>query len=147
AAALRSYRLYEGSNAMVDRFVELLRTKLSDLWNELPELRLDIEENVIRWNGTSVLAAAAAGSDLPFLFYRDGIREISLRPGVEDEEVVRVLSVLARAPSAGQEEDDLITLLWQEDLTRLRYRAVELGVEAVELPGGDGASASVPIDP
>ncbi len=146
AAALRSYRLYEGSNAMVDRFVGLLRTKLSDLWNDLPELRLDIEESAIRWKGTSVFATTDVGSDLPFLFYRDGIREVTLLPGVEDVEVERVLSVLARAPSARQEEDDLITLLWQEDLTRLRYRAVELGVEGVDLPRGDGASASQPID-
>src|SRR5690606_33287903 len=55
------------------------------------------------------------------------------------------LGVLARAPSVREEEDDLITLLWQEDLTRLRYRAVELGAEGIELADGE-SSEPRPID-
>jgi hypothetical protein len=47
AAAIRSYRLYERSNPMVERFVTALRQKMEVLWNDLPYLRLRIEEHAI----------------------------------------------------------------------------------------------------
>lgn len=139
AAAVRSYRLYEGSNPMVDRFVATLRQKMALLWEQLPALRLGIEESAVRWNGSVVLSSGESGSDLPFVFYKDGIRELTLLPGFEEEEVLALLAVLARAPSVREEEDDLITLLWQEDLAHLQYRAVEPGVEGIELASGEVA--------
>src|SRR5690606_13240172 len=54
AAALRSYRLYEGNNPMLDRFVLALRQKLGGLWAELPDLRLDVEEDRLLWQGHEV---------------------------------------------------------------------------------------------
>jgi hypothetical protein len=137
-AALRSFRLYQGGNPMLDRFVDGLRQRLAKLWESLPLLQLRIEEDRILWEGDTVFLATEPTSDLPFLLYKDGIRELTLLPAVEEEEIERVLAVLARAPSLKQEHDDLTTLLWQEDFARLRYRAVEVGAESVDLPGGEG---------
>ncbi|MEX2582230.1 MAG: hypothetical protein WD766_03105, partial [Gemmatimonadota bacterium] len=146
SSAVRSYRLYEGNNPMLDRFVTTFQQKVAALWEDLPLLRLGIEEDHIVWEGRNVFPSGDAGSDLPFLLYKDGIRELTLLPGFEEEEALAVLGVLARAPSIQKDEDDLITLLWQEDLTKLRYHAVESGSEgvAVGVAGGESPKA---IDP
>jgi HEAT repeat protein len=145
-AALRSYRLYEGSNPMVDRFVAVLREKMTALWTHLPYLRLQIEEHRIRWEDRPVYPIGDSGKELPFLFYTDGIRELTFLPGFEEAELMSLLGVLARAPAVREEEDDLITLLWQEELTRLRYRAVEASLDGVELESGTSSGPSA-IDP
>lgn len=146
AAALRSYRLYEEGNPMRERFIATLREKLGGLWDDLPLLRLEIGEGSIRWEDRTVYPAGTA-ADLPFLIYKDGIRELTMLPGFEEREVLSFLGVLARAPSVRTDEDDLTTLLWQEDLTRLRYRAVETG-DGEAVPGeGGGPGAAAPIDP
>lgn len=143
AAALRSYRLYEGGNPMLEKFITNLQQRLAGLWQELPQLRLDIEEDRIIWEGQIVFPTGESSSDLPFLFYKDGIRELTLLPGFEAE-VPALLRVLARAPSLKGDEDDLITLLWQEDMANLRYQAVEAGAEGVEgIAAGQPSPGSV----
>jgi hypothetical protein len=146
-SALRSYRLYQGAGPTLDRFVETFRDRAGRLWEEVPALRLGIEEDRILWNGSPVLFSGEAGADLPFLFYKDGIRELTLLPGFEAEEVVSLLRVLSRAPTIRREEDDLITLLWQEDFAFLRYELVEPGSEGKEpIPAGAAAVAER-VDP
>ncbi len=146
AAALRSYKLYERSNPMVDRFVAVLRQKLAELWDRTPQLRLQIEEDSIRWEGRIVYPTGDAGGELPFTFFKDGIRELTILPGFEEVEVLSLLNVLARAPVIREEEDDLITLLWHEDLDKLRYRSVEANSDGVELFSGS-PDAAAEVDP
>ena len=133
AAALRGHRLYESGSPMRERFVETFRQKLAALWGDLPELSLAIEEDRILWEGESIFPTGGASSDLPFLFYKDGVRSVSLRPGFEESEFEVLLRLLARATRLREDEDDLLTLLWQEDLAYLSYETVEV------LPEGAGA--------
>ena len=92
AAALRSFRLYEGSNPMVDRFLGALQQKLGSLWQEVPVLRLDLEEDGMLWEGQRVFPTGEAGPELAFLFYQDGVREITILPGFEEQEVIALVA-------------------------------------------------------
>ncbi|HSR42041.1 MAG TPA: HEAT repeat domain-containing protein, partial [Longimicrobiales bacterium] len=67
-------------------------------------------------------------------FYKDGVREVTLLPGIEDGELTRLLSVLQRARQLRVEGDDLLTILWEEQLQFLRYEYVDLLAESVDLP-------------
>lgn len=146
SAALRGFRLYEAQNPMRERFIGTLREKLRTLWEELPELRLQIEEKVITWEGHAISSGGESGPALPFLFYKDGIREITLLPGFEGDEVEPFLAVLTSAAGARSDEDDLVTLLWQEEFGRLRYRVVEPIVFGEE-EARSSTQASRTIDP
>lgn len=143
STALRNFRLYGGQQGMLDRFVAATRAKLQETWEILPLVRLDIDEQVIRWEGQAVYPAGGESGDLPFLFFKDGIRVLTLLPGFEDE-VTDFLAVLGRAPQLREEEDDLVTLLWEADLSRLRYDCVEVTGDEIELSVG-ALSASEPV--
>jgi HEAT repeat protein len=64
---------------------------------------------------------------IPWLFYKDGIRELVFRTGFEEGELLLLLSLMQRARLASAEDDDLLTLLWEHDFSFLQYKYVELG--------------------
>jgi hypothetical protein len=145
SSTLRSYRLYAGNGPALERFVQALRQKFVAAWEHLPMLRLSVAESSLQWEGERVYPTGDSGGELAFLFYKDGIREITFRPGVENE-LERLLSVLGRAPQLREDEDDLITLLWHEDLTSFQYQYVDVTPEGAE-PDPAGRSTAKRLDP
>ncbi len=141
--AVRTYQLYEGSGPALDRFLASLDTKLDALWTELPLLQLEVEEHQIRWSNETVFLPTERSDDLPFLLFRDGIRELTFLPGLDHDELLSFVSVLAGANRIRSEDDDLLTLLWELELPNLRYRYVDLLAEGVELPKGGADAAPV----
>ena len=98
-------------------------------------------ESEVKWEGETVLEETTRGSDsLPWLFYKDGVREMRMLRGFETEELDKLLGILQRVRKASPDEDDLLTMLWQGDFVFLRYRYVDLSVEA-SVPLADGGEA------
>jgi HEAT repeat protein len=145
SSTLRSYRLYAGNGPALERFVHALRQKFIAAWEHLPMVRLTVDESTLSWEGERVYPTGDSGGELAFLFYKDGIREITFRPGVENE-LERLLSVLGRAPQLREDEDDLITLLWHEDLTSFQYQYVDVTPEGAE-PERAAPSVARQVDP
>ena len=143
--ALRTHQLYDGSGPVVERVVDALRDQLAHLWKQLPVLALRVEEHEILWDGAPVYRAEKRTDDLAFPFYRDGIRELILLPGFEGDDLLAFLGMLARVRRLREEEDDLLTLLWELDLTHLRYRYVDAALHAPD-PGEAGFSSPPAID-
>jgi hypothetical protein len=144
STAMRSFRLYGGESPMLGRFIDALRARLVALFEHVPVVRLHINEEEIHWEGHVVYPSGGESSDLAFLFYKDGVREITLLSGFEDE-VEDFLSLLSKTPNLREEEDDLVTLLWQADFEGLRYEYVEPGEEGINPPGFNGG-APEPVD-
>jgi hypothetical protein len=139
--ALRAYQLYDENNPVYQRFVQSLREAFSILWKELDHLKVHVGEDVLTFGQAEIYRAANRSDSLAFLFYKDGIREITFKPGIEEGETPRLLSVLQRARQARSEGDDLLTILWEEDLEHFDYQYVDLLAEGVEMPeAGPGHS-------
>ncbi len=67
---------------------------------------------------------AAALDPLPFLFYRDGIRRMTIQPQVTRAELGVLLEALKIVGGGPMSNDDLVTLLWQANLTRIQVDSV-----------------------
>lgn len=134
AKAFRAYQLYDENNPVRQRFVETLRQAFQGLWGETERLTLVVEEDRILLAGQEVYRSENRGDSLAFLFFKDGVREISFLPGLEGEEMVRFLGVLQRARKLLPEGDDLLTVLWEEDLQFFKYQYVDFLAEGVALP-------------
>ena len=132
--ALRAYQLYDENNPVYQRFVTSLRDSFKELWNETDELRVQVEEFRILWYDEVVYENTTRSESLAFLFFKDGVREIGFLPGIEEQELERLLRVLQRARNLRPEGEDLLTILWDEDLSAFEYRYVDLLAEGVELP-------------
>lgn len=128
----RAHQLYLSNNPVLIGAIEALRAAFLPVWQKVDELALTFTESEIKWLGRAVLTESTRSADsLPWTFFKDGVREIKLMAGFEQEELVKLLDILQRLRKAAPDEDDLLTILWQSDFAKLQYRYVDLGAEPV----------------
>jgi hypothetical protein len=128
AKAVRAHQLYLPNNPMHARAMDAVRNALDVIWKEASELRVTVTEGQLKWCERVILEEADRNSDsIPWLFYKDGIRELELRAGFEESELLILLTLMQRARLASTEDDDLLTLLWEHDFAYMQYKYVELG--------------------
>lgn len=141
--AARAQQLYLPNNPIYRGASDALRAGFAPIWKETDELPLTILETEIRWYD-AVVAGEAGGSksadNLAWLFYKDGVREITLTKGFEEGEAGRLLQLIQRARKANADEDDLVTMLWEADFAHLKYQYVDLLLEG---SGGELADGTV----
>lgn len=126
---IRAHQLYLPNNPVYQRALENLKRAFLPVWSHVDEIALAITEADFRWEGRPVMHEANKSESLPWVFFKDGIREIRLMKGFEEQEVVGLLDILKRVKNASPEEDDLLTLIWEKDFTLLRYRFIDLTLE------------------
>jgi hypothetical protein len=144
--AARTHQLYLPNNPVYKTAHEALRASFAPIWAQTDEIELTFSENEVKWEGETVLEEPSRGSDsLPWLFYKDGVRELRMLRGFELDELDRLLDILQRVRKASPDEDDLLTLLWQGDFLYLRYRYVDLSQEAT-VPLADGGEVLAATD-
>ena len=132
---LRSFQLYDEQNPVRKRFVTSLREAFEGLWTEVEGVNLSVEENSLLLAGEQIYQNPSRSDSLAFLLYKDGIRDVTFLPGVEGPELDRILGVLLRAKMLQTAEaDDLLTMLWEEDLEFFKCRSVDQITEGAETP-------------
>ena len=143
--AIRAHQLYLPNNPIYKGAIDALRGSFAPIWAQGDELALGVTDTELRWYGRTVLSEASKSSDsVPWLLYKDGLRELRLSPGFEQEELTRFLDILQRVRKASPDEDDLLTLLWEGDFLLLRYRYIDMAMEPAE-PVADGAVEERPV--
>jgi HEAT repeat protein len=137
--AVRAHQLYLPNNPMHARSLEAVREAFSAMWNHTDELDLQIVETQLKWEGRVVLDEGERTSDnIAWLLYKDGIRELKLLKGFEEDELGIFFNLLHSVRKATDEDDDLLTLMWEREFANLQYRYVDLtaesgpGVESME---------------
>jgi hypothetical protein len=134
----RAHQLYLPNNPIYKQALDALRSSFAPIWAHIDELALTFTETEISWFDHAVLSEPTkSGDSLPWLFYKDGVREIKLLKGFEEKEIVALLGILQRARKASADEDDLLTMLWEADFAYARYRYQDLGMDAAA-PVSDG---------
>lgn len=142
----RAHQLYLPNNPIYKQALDTLRAAFAPIWSQIDEIVLTFTETEIRWYDHPVLTEPTKSADsLPWLFYKDGVRELTLLKDFEDKEVIALLSILQRARKASPDQDDLLTMLWEADFTHAQYRYQDLGMDAAA-PVSDG-SEKVEIEP
>ena len=127
AKAARAHQLYLPNNPIYRGAIDSLRAGFVALWKETDEVTLVIAETEVQWFGVPVTKDTSKSTDnLAWLFYKDGVRELTIAPGFEENEVVAFLEMIQRARKANADEDDLVTMLWEADFTFLKYRYVDV---------------------
>jgi hypothetical protein len=121
----KAQRLYDARNAVSERLESELFDRLSRFVSEEGEIHLVVLESQLRSDDEVVYESADRNDSLAFLLYRDGIRRLSFGPGLEPEELRAFLSCLNRVALLSNDQDDLVTLLWEQDFHAIRYFAIE----------------------
>jgi hypothetical protein len=126
--AARAHQLYLPNNPIYRRAIDNLRAGFGPVWAECDDLSLVISESEIRWFDAHVAGDAGnkSSDNLAWLFYKDGVRELTFSKGFEKEEVVKFLGLIQRLRKGSPDEDDFVTMLWEADFAFVHYRYVDL---------------------
>ena len=137
--AVRATQMYLPNNPMHARALDAVKDAFSALWQHTDELVLQVIETRLDWDGRTVLDEHERTSDnVAWLLYKDGIRELTMLKGFEQEELGVLFNLLQRVRKATDDDDDLLTLMWEREFVNLQYRYVDLtqdmgpGVESME---------------
>ncbi|HEX6133686.1 MAG TPA: HEAT repeat domain-containing protein [Longimicrobiales bacterium] len=131
--AVRAQRLYQPNNPVYRSFIAATQSAFARLWDRVSSLTVGIDEHAFRWYNRT-FAAGEGRDSMPFLFYKDGIRFVTFLPGFEDE-IERFLDVVNRARVQDQRtDDDMVTLLWQQEFTSFQYSYVDALAEGLHVP-------------
>ena len=128
---VRGIRLYRGEGEMVERMVAALAESATAATADGP-LTVNITALGMSRDGQLVSPGSGRVSYL-FRLYCDGVRELTFAPGVDADELRSLAGVLAT--DARHSDEDLVTLLWKQQLPHVGYYAVDTFVS------GSAASA------
>jgi hypothetical protein len=127
---VRAYQLYMHNNPTYLRSLETLRGTFKPIWENTEFLTLSVSDTQFTWSGVTVLNEAEKASDsLPWTLYKDGVREITLTLGFEGDELEQLLAIIPRVRKSAAHEDDLLTILWEQEFAFLTYRYVDVSSE------------------
>lgn len=144
---LRAVQLYMPNNPVYQRAIENVRVACRKIWQATEDLVLDVQETDLRWESNVVYSHDQKNESISWTLFKDGVRSVTLRPGVEDVELIRFMQVLHQARTlAADAADDLLTLLWQEDFQHLSYTFRELSLDAGSPIETEEAPTASPAD-
>ncbi len=132
--AVRAHQLYLPNNPTYLKALENLKRGFAPLWAETDAIVITVHETSFTWYGVKVHhSQEKSGDSIPWLLFKDGLREFTWTTGFEDGEVEKLLAILPRVRRASPEQDDLLTMLWEQDFQCMRYRYVELHDQSAPL--------------
>src|SRR3989441_4775417 len=133
------------NNPVYQRAVDNIRGAFRQVWQATDDLHFDIGETEMRWEDHAIYSQEQRNESIAWTLYKDGVRSLTFKPGVEDLEIVRFLAVLQQAKNLQADApDDLLTLLWAEDFQFVTYTFRELASEnAVPIERAEKGAPSI----
>ena len=121
--AFRAWQLYLPNNPTRERAVDAARAAFAACWARRhgPRCACRCRSRSFVVGAHAVCREIDRQSDgIPWILYRDGMRELTLRRGLRDRgRLEPLLAMLQRARQAAPDDDDLVTMLWVPDFESL----------------------------
>jgi HEAT repeat protein len=119
---IRGVRLYEGRGPLVDRLTNDLSGQLAEALEE-GEITVGVSPIGLVYAGMPLSPSDEKPARYLFRLFCDGVRELTILPGVEDTEIRALVEVLTSKSTS--DDEDLVTLLWKRDLAHIQYFAAD----------------------
>jgi HEAT repeat protein len=148
--AMRAFQMYMPNNPIYQRAIQNVRTAFGPVWAATDELVISVAETELIWEEQVVYRQPSKSESLAWSLFKDGMRELTIQRGAQDEELAQLLVTINQARFlAADAGDDLNTLLWAHEFQFLKYQFIDFFSEGGgELPGtssaapGEGTTAS-----
>ncbi len=142
----RAFQMYLPNNPIYHKAVDSVRAAFRPIWAATDELVLQVADTDFVWEGMTVYQEISKNESLAWQLYKDGMRILTLKDGVQEEEIVRFLQTVNQVKLLPADAaDDLRTVLWAQDYQHLTYLFTDLleGLEGLE-PSVDGMPSTPP---
>lgn len=108
-------------------------------------LRLDVSQDAIQYQDEVVYEEEDRGRSLAFRTYKDGVRDISIRPGVTADELEAFATCLQAARKVDEDDDDFVTLFWERDCSAIQVQLADDYLSTEDLPDVPASCAAAEV--
>ena len=120
--ASKNLRTFGHENSVSKKFFDQFYTELINHVERYNALTFLVQREGLFFKESSVYSSQAgeASENFAFKLYSDGIRELTIQQGIEEEDVLFFFDALWNTSgTAGNEDDDIVTRLWSKNLPTL----------------------------
>jgi HEAT repeat protein len=119
-------RFYPPEHPMARQSLDTLHDSLRSFHESFEALHLEVAERAFLYEGEDAYVYEGDRENIAFILFRDGIRLLTLRPGIERAELEVLLDVLAHPDDPAVVPVDIVSTLWEKDFDHIDYEAVDL---------------------
>ena len=134
--------IYASNNPNVSNFARAFNEALRAFFEDEKELLLTVEQYQIKWRDEVVYGNNKKAESIAFLFYKDGVGEISFQSSVEPAELDQFVDLIKNEiynPSANL---DIVNRLWQAEFKNISYRVLDEYADGASGAGRGSGSES-----
>jgi HEAT repeat protein len=123
-------KVFPSGNPSIKSFVRSFTEKIHEFLDKFEVLLIGVDEFKFTLRGEAVFQDEEKKSSLPFLFFKDGIRELSFHKGLDEREIQEFLEVIREESDLPPENSDIVNSLWIKDFLHIRFFAPDEFLES-----------------
>jgi hypothetical protein len=125
-SAKKMANLYQKNNPMYSKAIDNLFTKVTDIFQQTGDIVLQIEPEALLSDNEQVYSSHEQHNNFAFLFFKEGLRELTFKKDTTKEELEEFLDIISRD---GKElhDHDIVSLLWDRNFQNIKH-VVDEGV-------------------
>jgi hypothetical protein len=117
----KAFRMYPSNNPIYTKTLEESYAKFRNFFDYKDEFILQIKHNSISYDSEQIYYNTEKEDNLALFFFKDGLRELTFKKGLLQEELEEFLKVIALDFDREIVDDDIVTLLWEKDFHNIHY--------------------------
>jgi len=118
-------RIYPPENPTVENCISSFNEKIQEFLREYKELKLIVNEFSFIFKEKTIFQDTHKKASLPFLFFKDGMRELAFSKGLKNEELQDFLLIIKDNAGLPLEDSDIVNSMWTKDFPHIRYFAID----------------------
>jgi HEAT repeat protein len=127
---ISSIKVFSWEHAATQKMVHILWENASTFLARYGRLEIGVEEFAFTYRDRVVYRDEKAIKSLPFLFYKDGMKQLFIDKSLKERELVEFLRIIREAFEKPAEECDIVNILWERDLASIHCYAPDDFLEA-----------------
>ncbi len=117
----KTIRMYPQNNPIYIKILEESYERFKSFFDYHDSITLSIKQNSIYYDSEQIYDNPEKEDNLALFFFKDGLREITFKNGLQQEELEEFLKIIALDFDREVIDDDIVTLLWEKDFQNIKY--------------------------
>ncbi len=141
--AYSSMKIYPPESPSIKHSFDAFAKKMREFLDEYEMLLITINEFRLIYRGKTAFQDEKKQTSLPFLFFKDGMRELSFHKGLDENELQEFLVTIKADSDLPPENIDIVNSLWVKDFAHIRYFAIDEFLDTDIGKGGERSTTDI----
>lgn len=134
ARTVNTRRIHLPNNPVYHKFLGELSARVQRFVAGRGALVVGVHRFEFQYEGDPIYSDSDQGDSLPFRLYKDGLGELAFHSGITTDELGDFVETIYRSYEVTAEEDDLVTLLWEQHFQFISYQVIDDPLDGRSIP-------------